>query len=511
MKPEILILDFGSQYTQLIARRLRERGIYTEIVPYFDGLKVAKTKQPKGLIFSGGPASVYEKGAYRVEKEIYRLGLPILAICYGMQLVSVDFGGEVVKATHHEYGKAELFIDQPHLLLENLSNPTTVWMSHSDRVERLPKGFKQIAHTRNAPFAVIVKEDLNIYALQFHPEVTHTAEGGQILENFARKICGVTTHWNMSNFIQEQVAKIRTQVGTRKVISALSGGVDSSVTTALLYKAIGEQLVPIFVDTGLLRKNERAQVEHTFREILQVPLVVVNGEELFLKRLKGVIDPEKKRKIIGHTFIELFEQEAKKYRDAQFLAQGTLYPDVIESVSVKGPSKTIKSHHNVGGLPEEMNLQLIEPLRELFKDEVRRLGLELGLPEELVYRHPFPGPGLAIRIIGEVNKKSLEILREADAIFIEELKKWGLYRQVWQAFGVLLNVQSVGVMGDNRTYENTIALRAVDSTDGMTARFSRLPYQFLEEVATRIINEVEGINRVVYDISSKPPATIEWE
>jgi len=511
MKLEILILDFGSQYTQLIARRLRERGVYAEIVPYFDGLQVARERKPKGIIFSGGPASVYEEGAHRVDPAIYRLGVPILGICYGMQLISVDFGGEVVKADHHEYGKAELFIDEPHLLFDGVSNPTLVWMSHSDRVERLPEGFKRIAHTRNAPYAAIVREDLNIYAIQFHPEVAHTPEGGKILENFARKICGVTSNWNMKNFISEQVEKIRERVGEKKVISALSGGVDSSVTTALLYKAIGEQLIPIFVDTGLLRKNEREQVEHAFRDLLHVPLIVVDAREKFLNRLKGVTDPEQKRKIIGHTFIEVFEEEAKKHSDATFLAQGTLYPDVIESVSVKGPSKTIKSHHNVGGLPEKMNLELIEPLRELFKDEVRRLGVELGLPEELVYRHPFPGPGLAIRIMGEVTEESLAILREADAIFIEELKKWGLYNKVWQAFAVLLNVQSVGVMGDNRTYENTIALRAVDSTDGMTARFSRLPYDFLEEVATRIINEVDGVNRVVYDISSKPPATIEWE
>ena len=511
MELEILILDFGSQYTQLIARRLRERGVYAEIVPYFDGLKVAKTRRPKGLIFSGGPASVYEEGAHRVEPEIYNLGLPILGICYGMQLITVDFGGKVVKADHHEYGKAELYIDEPHLLFDGVSNPTQVWMSHSDRVEELPTGFKRIAHSKNSPYAAIVNEERNIYAIQFHPEVAHTPEGGKILENFARKIAGVTSQWDMSHFITEQVKKIREQVGKNRVICALSGGVDSSVTAALLYRAIGEQLIPIFVDTGLLRKGERQQVEHAFKDILHIPLVTVDAEELFLSRLKGVVDPEQKRKIIGHTFIEVFEKEAKKYPDAKFLAQGTLYPDVIESVSVKGPSKTIKSHHNVGGLPEEMELELVEPLRELFKDEVRQLGLELGLPEELVYRHPFPGPGLAIRILGEVDRESLEMLREADAIFIEELKKWGLYRQVWQAFAVLLNVRSVGVMGDNRTYENTIGLRAVNSTDGMTATFSRLPYDFLEEVSTRIINEVDGVNRVVYDISSKPPSTIEWE
>jgi GMP synthase (glutamine-hydrolysing) len=428
-----------------------------------------------------------------------------------MQLITVDFGGKVVKADHHEYGKAELFIDEPHLLFDGVSNPTIVWMSHSDRVEKLPTGFKRIAHSKNSPYASIVNETLNIYAIQFHPEVAHTQEGEKILQNFARKICKVTSNWDMKHFAQEQIEAIRKKVGKEKVISALSGGVDSSVTTALLYKAIGDQLIPIFVDTGLLRKNEREQVEYAFKEILEVPLITIDAREKFLSRLKGVTDPEEKRKIIGHTFIEVFQEEAKKHQDAKFLAQGTLYPDVIESVSVKGPSKTIKSHHNVGGLPDWMKFELIEPLRELFKDEVRKLGLELGLPEELVYRHPFPGPGLAIRILGEVDERSLEILREADAIFIEELRKWGLYRQVWQAFAVLLNVKSVGVMGDNRTYEQTIALRSVNSTDGMTATFSRLPYDFLEHVSTRIINEVDGVNRVVYDISSKPPATIEWE
>ena len=511
MQVEILILDFGSQYTQLIARRLREEGIYSEIVPYFDGLKVAKEKKPKGIIFSGGPASVYEKDAYRVDKEIYNLNIPILGICYGMQLITVDFKGEVIRADHHEYGKAELFIDDPHKLFKDVSNPTIVWMSHSDRVEKLPNGFKRIAHTQNAPYAAIVNEEKEIYAIQFHPEVTHSVEGSKILKNFAREVCGVTSKWDMAHFAKEQIKKIKEQVGDNKVICALSGGVDSSVTAALLHEAIGDQLIPIFVDTGLLRKNEREEVEHAFKNVLHVPLITVDAKEKFLNRLKGVTDPEEKRKIIGHTFIEVFEEEAKKHKDAKFLAQGTLYPDVIESVSVKGPSKTIKSHHNVGGLPDWMQFELIEPLRELFKDEVRKLGLELGLPKDLVYRHPFPGPGLAIRIMGEVNERDLNILREADAILIQELKAWGLYDKVWQAFAVLLNVRSVGVMGDNRTYDNTVAIRCVSSTDGMTATFSHLPHEFLERVSTRIINEVDGINRVVYDISSKPPATIEWE
>ena len=511
----IVILDFGSQYTQLIARRLREVGVYCEIYPYFEDIEKIKAKNPQGIIFSGGPASVYEPDAPKVDKAIYELGLPILGICYGMQLITVDFGGQVVRALQHEYGKAKLYLDPVHghisPLFEGTKDGQIVWMSHSDKVEKLPVGFVRIAHTDNSPYAAIANEERQIYALQFHPEVSHSEEGTKILENFARKICGITSKWDMGHFAKEQIEKIRKKVGSDKVLCALSGGVDSSVVTALLYEAIGDQLIPVFVDNGLLREGEREKVEHVFKNMLQVPLIVIDGKEKFLEALKGVTDPEQKRKIIGHTFIELFDEEAKKHTDVKYLAQGTLYPDVIESVSVKGPSETIKSHHNVGGLPDWMQFELIEPLRELFKDEVRKLGLELGLPKEMVYRHPFPGPGLAIRILGEVTPEALELVRKADTILLEEIKAHGLYEKLWQSFAVLLNVKSVGVMGDKRTYENTVALRIVESSDGMTATFAHIPHDLLELIANRIINEVDGINRVVYDITSKPPGTIEWE
>ncbi len=511
----IVILDFGSQYTQLIARRLREVGVYCEIYPYFEDIEKIKAKNPQGIIFSGGPASVYEPDAPKVDKAIYELGLPILGICYGMQLITVDFGGQVVRALQHEYGKAKLYLDPVHghisPLFEGTKDGQIVWMSHSDKVEKLPVGFVRIAHTDNSPYAAIANEERQIYALQFHPEVSHSEEGTKILENFARKICCITSKWDMGHFAKEQIEKIRKKVGSDKVLCALSGGVDSSVVTALLYEAIGDQLIPVFVDNGLLREGEREKVEHVFKNMLQVPLIVIDGKEKFLEALKGVTDPEQKRKIIGHTFIELFDEEAKKHTDVKYLAQGTLYPDVIESVSVKGPSETIKSHHNVGGLPDWMQFELIEPLRELFKDEVRKLGLELGLPKEMVYRHPFPGPGLAIRILGEVTPEALELVRKADTILLEEIKAHGLYEKLWQSFAVLLNVKSVGVMGDKRTYENTVALRIVESSDGMTATFAHIPHDLLELIANRIINEVDGINRVVYDITSKPPGTIEWE
>jgi len=511
----IIVLDFGSQYTQLIARRLREDKIYCEILPYHTKVEDIQAKNPKGLILSGGPSSVYNEDAYEVDQGVYDMGIPVLGICYGMQRIAVDFGGSVIRSDHHEYGKAELNIvgypDDVSPLFAECDNNRIVWMSHSDRVDTLPEGFKVIATSDNSPYAAIANDEKRVYAMQFHPEVQHSEEGYLMLRNFAKNICGVTEKWKMEHFLKEQIAKIREQVGDGKVLCGLSGGVDSSVVAAMLYEAIGDQLVPVFVDNGLLRKGEREQVEQVFKINLKVPLVVADAKDLFLDRLKGVDNPEEKRKIIGHTFIEVFEQEAKKHEGIKFLAQGTLYPDVIESISVNGPSEVIKSHHNVGGLPDWMDFELIEPLRELFKDEVRKIGLELGLPESMINRHPFPGPGLAIRIMGDVNPADLDLLREADVILLDELKASGYYAKTWQAFAVLLNVKSVGVMGDNRTYDNTVCVRVVEAVDGMTATFAHLPHDLLERISRRIINEVDGINRVVYDISSKPPATIEWE
>ncbi len=507
----IIILDFGSQYTQLIARRIREMNIFSEILPFNAPVEEIKKHNPKGIIFSGGPASVYEPNAPKPDERVYELGLPILGICYGLQVLTEHFGGKVIKADRHEYGKAELEVINDDDLFYGLPKKMDVWMSHGDKVVELPEGFEPIARTENSPFASIRNKDKKIWGVQFHPEVSHTPNGKEILKNFAVRIAGCRQDWTMGNFINEKIKEIRKEVGDKKVICALSGGVDSSVAAVLVHKAIGDNLTCIFVDNGLLRKGEREQVEKTFRENFHIPLIVVNAKDKFLSALNGITDPEKKRKIIGNLFIEIFEEEAKKIPDVEYLVQGTLYPDVIESVSVKGPSAVIKTHHNVGGLPERMNLKLIEPLRELFKDEVRQLGKELGLPDEIVYRQPFPGPGLAIRIIGEVNEKDLEILREADAILLEEIKKAGFYNKLWQSFAVLLPIQTVGVMGDYRTYEKVIAIRAVNSLDGMTADWAKLPYELLDRIMRRIINEVEGVNRVVYDITSKPPGTIEWE
>jgi len=507
----IIVLDFGSQYTQLIARKLRESGIYCEIMPYNEDIDTIKAKHPQGIIFSGGPASVYDKEAYHPDEEVYALGLPILGICYGMQLITQHFGGVVIPADQHEYGKAELYFEEECLLFDKTPHGQTVWMSHGDRVDMLPDGFVRIGYSDNSPYAAVKSEDKEIYAFQFHPEVYHTEYGATLLENFAKTICKCEATWSMGSFAKEQIQKIRDRVGDKKVLCGVSGGVDSSVVATLLHEAIGDKLIPVFVNQGLLRANEVEQVEAMFRNRVGVELITVDASEEFIAKLAGVTDPEEKRKIIGETFISVFDREAKKHDGIAFLAQGTLYTDVIESVSVKGPSKTIKSHHNVGGLPDWMTFELIEPLREIFKDEVRKLGLELGLPKDMIGRHPFPGPGLAIRIMGEVNQADLAMLRKADAIMLEELRAYGYYDKVWQAFCVLLNVKSVGVMGDNRTYDNTVCVRMVESVDGMTATFAHLPHALLDNISSRIINEVNGINRVVYDITSKPPGTIEWE
>ncbi|WP_152020685.1 glutamine-hydrolyzing GMP synthase [Aliarcobacter butzleri] len=506
----IVVLDFGSQYTQIIARKLREAGVYSEIVPYNEPIGDIVARTPKGIILSGGPASVYAVDAYHPDTTIFELGLPILGICYGMQLISQHFGGSVIPASHHEYGKAKLQFEVENPIFKDTQDGQIVWMSHGDRVENIPAGFEKIATSENSPFAAIADINRNIYAFQFHPEVYHSQEGSKLLKNFAKHICGCESTWNMGSFAKEQIKQIQDKVGNKKVLCAVSGGVDSSVVATLLAEAIGEQVIPVFVDNGLLRANEREQVETMFKS-RGVNLITVDASETFLSKLAGVTDPEKKRKIIGETFIEVFDVEAKKHSGIEFLAQGTLYTDVIESVSVKGPSKTIKSHHNVGGLPDWMKFELIEPLREIFKDEVRALGLELGLPKSMISRHPFPGPGLAIRVMGDVNKPDLELLRKADVIMLDVLNSTGYYEKTWQAFTVLLNVKSVGVMGDNRTYDNTVCVRIVDATDGMTATFAHIPHEILETISRRIINEVDGINRVVYDISSKPPATIEWE
>lgn len=508
----ILILDFGSQYNQLIARRIREAKVFCKIVkPDIPTQEVLKIN-PKGLIFSGGPASVYQKNAPRPDKKIFELGIPVLGICYGLQIIAQMLGGKVSKAKSREYGLANLRIDDKKDLFYALPDEITTWMSHGDKTSRLPKGFKKLAHTYNTSFAAMADREKKLYGLQFHPEVAHTPLGSKILKNFLYRICGCGDNWTMSHFLKEAISNIRRQTKGEKVVLGLSGGVDSSVTAVLLHRAVGNKLIAIFVDNGLLRQGEREAVIKTFSKHFHIGLRLAKTEKRFLKKLRGVVDPEKKRKIIGHEFIAVFEEEAKRIGSIKFLAQGTLYPDVIESrSSFGGPSATIKTHHNVGGLPEKMKLKLIEPLKDLFKDEVRILGKELGLPDEIIGRHPFPGPGLAVRIIGEVTKERLDILREVDARFIEEIKTAGLYNNIWQAFAVLLPVKTVGVMGDERTYENVVALRAVTSSDGMTADWARIPQEVLAKISNRIINEVQGVNRVVYDISSKPPSTIEWE
>ncbi len=515
MTDRILIIDFGSQVTQLIARRVRESGVYSEIVPFNKADEILEDFNPKGIILSGGPNSVYDIDTPRAPEAVFNIGVPVLGICYGEQTMCEQMGGRVETSDEREFGRAFIDIKAQSPLFDGFWDVGTkhqVWMSHGDKIDAIPDGFDVIATSGNAPYAAIANEEKKFYGVQFHPEVVHTLDGAKLLSNFVINIVGCSGDWTMASFREIEIAKIREQVGDGKVICGLSGGVDSSVVAVLLHEAIGDQLTCVFVDHGLMRANEADQVVDLFREHYHINLVHVDAEELFLGKLAGVDDPEKKRKIIGGLFIDVFEAEAKKIGGADFLAQGTLYPDVIESVSFTGgPSVTIKSHHNVGGLPERMHMDLVEPLRELFKDEVRALGRELGIPEAFIERHPFPGPGLAIRVPGAVDKEKCDILRKADVIYLEEIKNAGLYNEIWQAFAVLLPVKTVGVMGDARTYEYVCALRAVTSTDGMTADYYPYSHEFLGHISTRIINEVRGVNRVVYDITSKPPGTIEWE
>ena len=507
----VLVLDFGSQYTQLIARRVRENRVYCEIHPYSLSVDQIREKAPIGIILSGGPQSVYEKDSVQPDPGVWSLDIPVLGICYGMQAMAHQLGGEVESSDRREYGRAEIQIRGESRLFEGVSAAETVWMSHGDRVEKAPPEFVVSAGTDTAPVVAFESEERQLYAIQFHPEVSHTVSGAEILRNFLVGICGAGGDWKMASFLSEALLAVEEQTAGSAVLCALSGGVDSSVVAALLQRALGDRLIAVFVDNGLLRKDEAVQVMHSLRDGLGIPVIAVNAADRFLDALAGIEDPEEKRRIVGRVFIEVFEDEAARHEGVAFLAQGTLYPDVIESVSDKGPSAVIKSHHNVGGLPERLNFELVEPVRRLFKDEVRQLGRELGLPEEFINRHPFPGPGLAVRILGAVTAERVAVLQEADAIYREELRESGYYGKVSQAFAVLLPVKSVGVMGDFRTYENVVALRAVETEDFMTANWSPLPHELLGRAANRIINEVPGVNRVVYDITSKPPATIEWE
>lgn len=508
---KILILDFGSQYTQLIARKVREVGVFAEIHPFNIEKEKLKELNPKGIILSGGPSSVYSPGAPHPLFNVFELGIPVLGICYGLQLIAFTQNGQVDAAAKREYGKSIVHVTQDNPLLKGISDKAQMWMSHGDSLSKMPDGFETIANTENAPICAIANIEKKIYGVQFHPEVHHSLEGKKVLENFVRSICGCVDTWNAESFIDQAIQDIRDKVGDEKVICGLSGGVDSTVAAVLIHKAIGDQLHCIHIDSGLMRMNESDEIYELFQKHFDISIEVINGHETFYSGLAGVSDPELKRKAIGKAFIDLFDGATQGVDSAKWLAQGTLYPDVIESVSVKGPSATIKSHHNVGGLPEKMNLKLLEPFRELFKDEVREVGRMLGIPEWFVKRHPFPGPGLGIRILGEISPEKIEILQKADAIYLDVITEAGLYDEIWQAFAVLLPVKSVGVMGDERTYEFTCAIRAVTSTDGMTAEWYPMPYDVLEKISSRIINEIKGINRVVYDITSKPPGTIEWE
>ncbi len=512
MNQKIAVLDFGSQYTQVIARRIRECSVYSEIMPFNTRASDLKKRGVCGVILSGGPASVLAKGSPRPDPKIFELGVPVLGICYGLQLMGKMLGGEIVSSRRREYGLGKLSFNGGGKLLAGIKSPIQVWNSHGDKIERLPKGFKAVGTTENSAYALVADESRRFYGMQFHPEVVHTPRGMEIIKNFLYKICGCTGDWKMSDYVARAIADIREKVGDKKVILGLSGGVDSSVAAALIHKAVGDRLTCVFVDNGLLRKDERAKVERLFKDNFKMRMKTVRAERLFLSRLAGVADPERKRKIIGKTFVEVFDKTVKSIGKVDFLAQGTLYPDVIESVPIAGnPASLIKSHHNVGGLPKRMKLRLLEPLRELFKDEVRALGAELGLSREVLWRHPFPGPGLGVRVVGDITKKRLDILREADAILMDEMRSGGYYDKVWQAFAVFLPVKTVGVMGDERTYDNVIALRIVESQDAMTADWAHIPHELLAKISNRIINEVKGVNRVCLDISSKPPATIEWE